>query len=244
MSSSNLKDLLKDPQAFYDVRFGGKVAEKKQSNSFDEGSLTHTLILEPHLVASEYSLYPGMRRQGAEYEAFASTATKPIITKPMLTRCESYKRAFMANPIAVSQLEGCKFEETICVELEGVLVKARFDSINVEQKYIADVKTSSYPVSHDSWRTTVSQWNYDLSAAFYCMIASKYYGVGFSFFWQAINKNTLECEVYKCSDATMQKAVQRVNEALNIYKNCVATGDWSVKVTQPEVKKTSDILEV
>ncbi len=244
LSSSNLKTLLKDPEQFYREKILGIKPERKESDSFTEGSLTHSMILEPHLVNQEYAFYPGLRKAGAEFEAFKASVPpgKVIIARPMQIRVEAFKRAYTQCPPAVELLQGGVPEQTICIDYNGVPIKVRCDYINAEKGFIADVKTSRFPVDVDTFRETVKQWSYDLSAALYCMAAEQFYGKPFSFYFIAIGKTDNNCEVYKASDNTMEKGRLQVAKALNIYKECVKTGIWKL----PDSMKVSskEILEV
>lgn len=243
LSSSNLKLLLKDPQQFYKEKILGEREVKKASASFEEGSLTHSLILEPHLVQEEYALYPGLRKQGADFEAFAASAgSKTIISRTQKIRCDAYRDAFKKNPIAVNLIKGGVSEQTICAEFNGVPIKVRCDYINVEAGYIADVKTSAFPVDVDSAKLTVQKWDYGLSAALYTAIASLHYGKPFDFYFIFIGKSEVVCEVYKASAATLDKGMFDIIKSLKIYKQCLKTGEW--KLTPLKHVPTGEILEL
>jgi hypothetical protein len=68
LSSSNLKQLLKDPADFYDKKILGN-SKQEQKNVFDEGSLAHCLILEPHMLDVDFAIYDGFRKAGKQWEA-------------------------------------------------------------------------------------------------------------------------------------------------------------------------------
>lgn len=246
LSSSNLKMLLKDPSQFHKEKILGQKEEKKESSSFVEGSLTHSLILEPHLVQSEYAFFEGMRKQGKDFEDFvAANPGKPIISKAQQIRCKEYKKAYDKNRIAVGLVQGGEAEQTICQELSGVPIKVRCDYINVSAGYIADVKTSSMPVDVDSVRMTINQWGYGLSAALYAQVASQYYSKPFDFYFLFISKSELVCSVYKASEATINRGLAEVAKAISVYKNCKSSGVWALDVQErAPILDIEEILEV
>ena len=244
LSSSNLKTLLKDPQQFYDEKILG-LKKSSVGSHFDEGSLTHSYILEPAAVAREYAFFSGLRKQGAEYEKFKeANPDKMIISRPQALRVENYVKAYNRNPVAQELINsGGEPEHTMCTLLSEVPVKARADWINIERGYIADVKTTGMPADVDSFRLTISNWSYDLSAALYAAVASEIYGKPFEFYFIVVEKNNLVCDVYKASKATMDKGLKQVAAALKLYKQCKETGIW--KLDQPEkVDNKYEIIEV
>lgn len=244
LSSSNLKTLLKDPEQFYREKILGIKPERKESDSFTEGSLTHSMILEPHLVNQEYAFYPGLRKAGAEFEAFKASVPQgmPIIARPMLIRVEAFKNAYLQSKVAQQLLKGGVAEQTLCVELSGVPIKVRCDYINPEAGMIIDVKTSRLPVDVDTFKETIRTWEYDLSAALYCAAAEEFYGKPFSFYFICISKTDLVCEVYKASKETLEKGRLKVASALGVYKKCLKTGIWNLTKVKNEPKE--EILEI
>jgi hypothetical protein len=227
LSSSNLKMLLKDRERFYREKILGE-RTALTGDHLDEGSLTHALILEPEVVSKEFAFYGGLRKSGEAYQLFkAANAGKLVISRPQQLRAESYFAAYKKNKAALALTKIGAPEHTICQNLSDVPVKVRCDWINVEEGYIADVKTTAFPADIDSFRNTINQWGYDLSAALYSTVAEQYYGKPFDFYFIVIDKKNLVCEVYKASQATLNKGKQQVVEALKIYKECKKTGNWT-----------------
>lgn len=243
LSSSNYKTLLEDPEKFHREKILGIKEEQKESTSFTEGSLTHSVILEPHLVNTEYAFFPGLRKSGPEFTAFAEqNKGKTIISKPQKIRVDNYKSAYLKNKAAVELVKGGFSEQTLCVELNGIKTKTRCDYINVDAGYILDVKTSAYPVDVDTFRNTIKMWSYDLSAALYTKVASEFYNKNFKFYFVCISKTDLVCEVFKASDATLEQGMQKILKATKIYKQCMSTGIWKPELTKHA--SSGEILEV
>lgn len=244
MSSSNFKTLLKNPKQFYDEKILGIKPEKSSNTAFDEGSLTHSMILEPHKIDNEFAFWKGLRKQGSEYEAFEASARKrTVISQPQKIRCEGYYKAFSKNDLAVSLIQGGLAEQTLCQNYYDLLVKTRCDYINVEKGYIVDVKTSSFPVDLDSFKMTIGQFSYELSAALYVAIAEQFYNKKFDFYFLAIAKKDLDCQVFKLSSATAERGNRMILDAIKIYKSCKASGDWENK-SSLTIATEHEILEV
>lgn len=243
LSSSNFKLLLESPEQFYKEKILGERVSK-QSNSFDEGSLTHSMMLEPHLVNKEFAFYPGLRKAGTDFELFKeANAGKPIISKAQKIRVEQWVAAIKKNKIAMSMLSGGEPEQTICVDMDSIPVKIRCDYILPEQGIIVDIKTSAYPVDVDTFRLTVKQWHYDLSAALYAHAAELHFGRPFDFYFVVVGKSEIVCEVYKASKTTLNLGRAQISKAARIYKQCLSSGVW--KLDQPKSEQSiGEILEV
>lgn len=245
-SSSSLKLLLKDTEEFYKQYVLGE-RENKSLAAFDEGTYAHSLILEPETVDEEFSFYPGWRKQGKEWEQFKEGhGDKIILSKPQKVRVERWVQAYRERPEAVNLVEGGYPEHTIAGNLMGVPVKVRADYINIDRGYIADVKTTGADTDIDSFRYTIDNFSYQLSAALYCMMFEQHYNKSFDFYFIVLGKRNNLCEVYKTSKETMAEGKEMVSKALGIYKRCVKSGDWSNGIKKHDVESDGDyeILEV
>lgn len=226
LSSSMLKLLLTDRQRFYE-KWILNMEQDESKPAFEEGTVTHSLILEPEKVASEYAFYEGLRRAGKHYEDFvAANPGKRIILASTRLKAEKHKAALERRPEAQSLFQNGKSEENLFGNILGVPVKARADYINVDDGIIVDLKTSALPSDADIFKSTVGDYMYDLSAALYCKIAEQVHGKPFTFYWVVISKLDGECHVYKMSPKTLQKGTELVTSALIRYKACKESGDW------------------
>lgn len=229
LSSSNLKMILKDPEKFHkEIILGDK--EEKQVNAFDEGSLCHTLILEPEQVEAEYAFFDGMRKAGKLWEAFKADKAnegKTILSKAQKLKVERWVESYKKRKVAVSLIDGGCPEHTVAGELLGVPVKARADYLNLEKGYIADVKTTSNPTDVDNFKFVIEQFGYQLSAALYCDLFKQAYGQDFDFYFIVLGKRDLDCQVYKMSEESMTEGRRMVIQALREYKRRVGENDWT-----------------
>jgi len=245
LSSSSLKSILKSPAKFY-ADLQEKPTEVENGN-FLEGSLLHSMVLEEHQVSKEYAFFTGMRKAGKEFETFKEeNPDKTIVSLGQHSRCKTYKKAFEANKTAVNLLKGCETEYSICAELMGVKLKVRFDAINIEQRYGLDLKTSSFGVDHESFKMTMNQFGYGLSAALYSWVAELHYGHPIDFYMVPIGKQDLDCQVYKISQETHSRGRLDIIKAINIYKECLTSGVWPATINLKVNKTVGDyqILKV
>lgn len=245
LSSSDLKTLLKNPEQFYKEKILGQKEQQEEKAHFTEGSYLHSLILEPENTDKEFIVFDGLRKQGKDFDLFKlQNPGLSIISQPQALRCKSYYKAFKQRKEAVELISGGFAEHTMCVDIDGVPIKVRCDYINPDKGYIADVKTSSFPVDLDSFRVTVDKWQYQLSAALYCQAAKLIYGKDFDFYFVAISKNDSVCELFKLSSEKMHEGQMLVAKALAIYRQCLESNDWTNKQNPDIITSDYEILEV
>lgn len=248
-SSSNLKQLLKDPALYYKEKILNQ-KEIKELACFSEGSLVHGMILEEHLVNEEFAKYEGMRKIGKDWDRFKAAEkagkNRTILSKPQWIRCENLVKGYKLNKTAVKMVDSCDKEFSLFLELQNVKCKVRADLINIDEGYIADIKTTSYDTDVDQFKFTIKDFSYELSAAFYCAAFEEHYGKPFDFYWIVLGKRDRSCEIYKMSKDLRGKGDRMVNKALGLYKQCKESGIWKLEKKSLKVKEYEnyEILEI
>ncbi len=242
LSSTNLKNLCKDPALFKKICIDKvpEIVPTSRQNAYDEGTYAHSLILEPELIDEEFAFFTGFRKAGKDWEAFKiANEGKILMSKPQKHRVEQWVEGYKKRKCAVELIKDGEPEASLAGELMGVPIKVRADYINVEKGYIADVKTSMYPSDVDSFKYVIDSLSYDLSAALYTKMFSDFYGKQFDFYFVVLGKKDSVCQVYKTSKETMDKGYLGVMNALKVYKECKKTGIW----TKPEASDSIDVDE-
>lgn len=241
LSSSALKLLLKDPAAFKAKHIDHIREPEQYKVAFEDGTLTHALILEPETI-SQYAIFPGLRKAGNAWEQFKlDNSGKICISAAQMLRAEKLYKAHSALDVANSLIRNGFPEHNMFGELQGIKVKARADYI-VPKQYIVDVKTTSLPSDVDMFKQTVVDYGYHISAALYLAIAEQVYGVPHDFYWEVLSKDDGQCHVYKASEETLALGKTLVQKSLLMYKQCVASGIW--QLTQPPVDRSSQTYEI
>lgn len=252
LSSSVIKTLCKSLDQ-YRIEYleGNKPPHSDRTlSNFSEGSYVHSRILEPHLTDSEFAIFEGWRKQGAEFETFkANNSDKTIMSAPQIERCNRMMAAYNRMLIANNMIKGGASEQTICAILQDVPVKVRFDYINPERGYIVDVKTTGYGSDIDSFKSTIKDFSYDLSAALYTKVAEEFYGRKFDFYFLVLSKRDFDCNLYLTSEDTQAKGYRQVTEGLNKFKRAVKSGIWTegsnnLRPQGPELITDYQILSV
>lgn len=244
LSSSSLKLLLQDREAFRRKYILQEIDEpKKNQSALDFGTAAHLMLLEPHLFDSEVVFFNGPRKAGKVFEEFKlQNEGKLILTEVDKMKLDAFKSSF-ENHHASWILKDCKFEHTMCALLNSTMLKSRADAISIGGGYIVDVKTTGYMGDVETFKQTIENLYYDLSAALYCAIAEKIYKKQFDFYFIVLSKSDMSCNVYKMSKNTMLAGYGKLESAIETYKNCLLTGNWSdVSVEEEEI--TNIISEV
>ena len=237
--------LLKDTNQFYKDKILGE-KEPLKGAFLDEGNYAHTLILEPHMVNDEYVFFDGNRKAGKAWKAFEEEhkdSGKIILSSAHTHKVEYWVESYKNRPEAIGLVDGASNEFSLFSDMAGVPLKVRADVINIDKGFIADIKTTASDPDVDTFRFTVEQYGYDLSAALYVDLFSRRYEKDFDFYFIVLGKRTQTCEVYKASDLTLGKGRKKMLTALKLYKTCMKNGKWD---NEKEVKPITDyeILEV
>lgn len=224
LSSSAIKVLLKDPAQFHrEYVLGQRV--QITSDAFTEGSLVHTLILEPDQIG-QYAIFSGLKKAGTAWEIYKKLHTdKTIVRVTQMLRCQELYKSYAALPVAVNLLKDTLSEHNMIGNILKVPVKARADAIKPGH-YIVDVKTTSMPSDPDIFKQTIQDYSYQLSAALYCQIALETYGVPHDFYWLVLSKDDKQCHVYKASTETLAEGTAMYTKALVTYKKCKESNIW------------------
>jgi len=232
LSSSNYKLLLKNPADFYEECILGKRREVSKSlqNVFDEGSYAHALILEPEVIAEEFAFFEGWRKAGKDWTAFKedeANASKIIMSKPQKVRVEGWVENYKKRDVAVELVSGGFAEYSVAGDFLGIPSKARADYINIDKGYIADVKTTAYDTDVESFRGTMNDLSYDLSAALYTKLFADHYGKPFDFYFIVLGKKSGTCEVFKMSEETLAIGMDKLKKAASLHKYCIEKSSWT-----------------
>ncbi len=247
ISSSGLKLLNKDPEEFKKKHVDCEPEPpRKVSTAFELGSYVHSLILEPHLVDKEYAVYPGFRRSGPDWKKFQiDNPGKVLLNKGTNIKGQECIEAFKLRQVAVDLIQGGFSEQTVCQTIGDMKFKTRYDYVNVEKGYIADVKTSAYAVDQDMFKMTIEKWQYDLSAALYLAVCEKFYGKPFDFYFIAIGKADLDCQVYRLSEKTRAEGERAMWKAIERYHSCIKSGNWKAEWSKAKIENDDyEILDV
>jgi len=234
-SSSQLKDILDDPELFHRKYILGEI-ENESKAAFDIGTYFHTAILEPEKLMEDCAIYEGATRRGKSWDAFKEeNAGKAILTLKDLDKAKIIIDAAQASPITMDLLKTGEPEVSFFVMLEGVPVKVRFDWLCLGKKksYAVDLKsTTGNAKDEDKIRHKIVDFKYDMSAALYVDAVNEFIRLTgmkvapvTEFYWPFASKDYANCKVYLADSKLLAIGRAKYKKALRLYAKHAAN-DW------------------
>ena len=117
-------------------------------------------------------------------------------------------------------------EVSIYWDWEGVRCKARLDSLLVDEGIVLDLKTTD-SVDPELFQKKVVGLGYDFQAAYYAKAAEVAFGKPFKFLFVAVERKApYTVDIFEVSDAMMTEGMVKCEQALRVYAECQASGEW------------------
>lgn len=212
--SSTQFDLMRKSMTAFELR----EHFKKSCVAFDEGALIHDAILLPHLLDEMYIESP---TKGSDTVAAnklkADNPNKIIVGQGMMDTAKEMAHKvdiIYGDFIRPSYKEVSIFHKN---EVTGLLHKFRPDILNLQQKIIIDVKSSSAN-NHAEFLKVLELYDYDLSAAWYFDTAKD---AGFDieiFAWIVVPKQAPHCPFgFYCTPELLEKGRSKYQSLLIKY---------------------------
>lgn len=233
ISKSGLDLIEKAPALYYE-----KYLKPKTNNFTDDsneafllGSGFHTIILEPHLLVSEYVVIPKFTGVGSKYklEEFKNNnPNKKYLSYESYVKLLGMRDSVLLHPIAKQLLNGGVAEKTFTWIDENTRAKCkcRPDKLNQERKFILDLK-STEDASDRGFRNSAIKYRYDVQSAFYTdgLIANNIDIEKFIFI--AVEKKPpYLVNIFFSDFNTLNVGREKYNKNLNTYMDCILNEEW------------------
>lgn len=253
VSSSVLKTIYKSLDDYRKQYIEGESAFFGNQIALDLGSYIHALILEPHVIEKEFQFFEGESKSGEAFVEFFKNRdpNKIVITNSMKTQAKELLENFYGtkvrdkdgNDVLINTFViGGNAEETLCVEMDGVKVKVRFDyrkieydnevikkgshiALNPKYASINDIKTTSSKIkTKKDFEKVCKQWGYDISAALYCDAVELHTGIKHDFNFIVLSKADKGTTIWKASEQMLAEGRRKYKIALAKLKKARETG--------------------
>lgn len=183
------------------------------------GKATHTAVLEPDRFPLEYTVYPGARRAGKDWDAFsAANADKTILKADEYDTCLRIRDAVRGNQDAAALLDGARTEQTAEWVRDGVPCKGRIDIVKTGA--VADLKTTR---DLGRFETTVARYLYHAQMAWYASAGAALQAV---YLIAAQSVPPYDVVVYSLPDDVLAAGRRIVDRLFRRYQECTASGEW------------------
>lgn len=183
VSSSQLKLAYRNIE-MYKLSVVDKAVDYKSSEAFRVGTLFHESVLEPDKYKPV--IYPKAKfdKRTKEYKEFV--AAIPEKQKDYLLSLKDWDKLSHMKESLESHKECPDFSKTIneasvFYKWQGLDLRTRPDAMDMDEKVIYDIKTTSSPVGKRDFMFHLQKYDYDLSAAMYIHSLSAHTGEPWSF---------------------------------------------------------------
>jgi hypothetical protein len=143
--------------------------DREETPTLGMGLCTHTAVLEPHRLETDYAVFEGARRQGKEWEAFkAEHAHLTILKRNEFSYCMGMRDAIQKDSLAKPYLSAGLFESSLSwTDAETQLgCKGRADLISTSKSAVIDLKTTG-DVIMLKFASIAARMGYHAQLAFY-----------------------------------------------------------------------------
>lgn len=229
VSKSQLDQIAKSPAHYQYAR----TAPKKDPTAAQRfGSLTHTMVLEPHKL--NVVVGPDLNKNTKEWKAFKAQVEaegKEIVTQEELDTLEGMKSAVYAHP-AASWLLGPGYVEHSAYWIDpatGLLCRCRPDKLRKTEKgvILVDLKTTE-DASEAEFSRSIENFRYHVQAAFYSDGIEQALGervAAFAFI--AVEKKApYAVACYQLADVDVEDGREAYQNDLFRLKDCLARNEW------------------
>jgi len=201
---------------------------RKATPSLIFGRFFHTLILEPHLIQSQYHVVPeGMRAGTKAHDALSIAAQgRELIKARDWELAESMRDALLSHSRAAQCLRSCPDSEVSMIWTDdiGLACKARADKL--AGGVIVDVKTCE-DASIRGFERAVATYKYHWQAAMYADGYKTITGDDAIFVFVCVEKDAPHGVAVYTLDAEFLEAGRRgYKNALAVVRDCVEKNEW------------------
>lgn len=223
-----LKQMLKSP-----AHYKAALTVSKTSKALTNGQLVHSACLEQDL--SQFVARPVdesgslIRSNSKQYQEFLKASEgKTAVKQEELDEMLSYLTAFTASKQAMRLYNNSDIESSVyskCIQT-GLLLKARPDILNLENGFVADLKTTSSDLRN--FEREIFRFNYHIQAAHYLKTIEHSTGVQIKdFYFIAIEKSeVLGVQVFKLSFDLLKYSFEKWQQLINQVRACEEDKAW------------------
>lgn len=233
LSRSSLALINKSPRYFQAMHLN-KEFTKEETEAMSEGTIFHTLVLEPHDFEKKVHVWSGAPRNTKagkeEYEqALKDAGNKILVKEKTVETIQDMVRSMLSEPAAKKVLGGKGNIEASYFWDDpdtGVPLKCRPDYVR-DDGIIVDLKTCA-DASHDGFSRSIYNYHYDMQA-YMCMKGIELAGgakpTGFIF--AVIEKTPPYLSAFYLADNdVLLSGEAKFKRLINIYKACIDSGKW------------------
>tara|TARA_R110000823_G_scaffold42397_2_gene111114 strand:+ start:4981 stop:5757 length:777 start_codon:yes stop_codon:yes gene_type:complete len=204
LSSSSIKLLADSPKKYYFINKYGY----GESQGLRDGTLLHTLILEPEKWDQFHFVDVLSKNSKAYKEAKAEFGT--VYTKKEKSDAERVADAVLKNEAALQLMSDCEFEVPVLGEVMGMPFRGKADILGKNR--ICDIKTTS---DIKGFPYAAKKYGYDVQVFLYCNLFNIHYS---DFKFLVVDKGSLDIGVWDVSENFYLQGKSKVELGIETYK--------------------------
>lgn len=226
LSSSALKKLVEGPKQYRK----SLVRDDKPIQALRDGRLVHLCLLEPEKVG-DLIITEGTKARNDFKDATAEHGEHMVYTRSELDNAYWIADAVRSNRHAEYLLSDLDRELSGIEMIEGLATRAKADAISKDRSVIIDLKTTSAPVSEDSFRWSARNFMYNLQAALYL----KVFGAS-EFTFLVINKESKDIGIFPCSDEFIASGEILIQQGIEMYNRYFSSEEAKAEIQHHVVR--------
>ena len=237
LSSSKVKKLLTGTAASFKYHLDNP--ESIESDALLRGSVLHAMLLEP-LKFMDYFVFEtselkdktklakngGSKEDWDNLKKYAEHGKIPLVKYDMYKDCTGMRNSVQAHPWWKNIADHAVNEISLFSEIEGIPVKARYDSL-LDEKHIIDLKTSKNVLNTASIQRSIVDYGYHLSAAMYIEVGKSLGLEVDGFTWAFVEINApYSCRFVEASAKMLDVGRDEFYKCLRKIKQCQESNNW------------------
>lgn len=224
VSKSGLDKVARSPAHYKGIK------QKEPTRAMAIGTAIHAAILEPTRFDKEYCITEAPLRTAKAYkDAKAEHGGELTLTAPEGEKVMGMRKAVESNSHALAELnkEGDAELSATCTDPEtGVIIRARFDWLNVD-RVVVDVKKTQ-DIREGKFAKSVGDYRYHVQEAMYSFIYKQITGDDIaSFYFLAVEEEAPHSNrMFLLSDLAREMGMFYFRRDLRVYADCINSGKW------------------
>lgn len=204
-------------------------------DSFDRGTLTHLLMLEPERVVDRVAVWKGSRRAGKEWDEFEQANASKLIMRVSDVREVQHAVRELRRVPQVAALLSRKHETELSVvgQVSKTFCKGRLDCVTTDDGPVTliDIKTTGHGIDETSVMRAVRNFHYREQLAWYAHLYEQASGrpvekVVLLF----VSLDPIGVRIVKLTTSAIQWGFSRMLAAVQEVEQCIERDDWPVFV--------------
>jgi hypothetical protein len=233
LAASDLKLLAYRSPRHFKAKLDGLVPNR-ESASLSLGTLVHMAVLEPEEFERRAVQEVALDRRTKAYKEWVSEQPEDalILSREQDDICTGVVASLRASGLS-DLFEGGQNEISVFAEIDGIELKCRPDSLQVDKRLIVDLKTCR---DLKWFASDARNYHYPFSVPHYQSIIRETVGQVLDYIFVAVETEPpFDVGWFQLSPDSLQRARDDWDGSLQTYKRCLETGEWNGMLTEQAV---------